>query len=45
MRIKEHPIIQEIGSRVVNVEVKSRNPRKVFQEEIEPVLHANPIVD
>lgn len=38
LRIKEHPIIQEIGIKLVNVEVSSRNPRKVFQEEIEPFL-------
>lgn len=38
LRIKQHPIIQEIGIKVVNVEVKGRNPRKVFQEEIEPIL-------
>lgn len=38
LRIKEHPIIQEIGIKLANVEVRSRNPRKVFQEEIEPIL-------
>ncbi|AXI24525.1 Thymidylate kinase [Cardinium endosymbiont of Sogatella furcifera] len=38
LQIKHHPLIQEIGIKVVNVEVKSRNLRKVFQEEIEPIL-------
>ncbi|WP_034576502.1 hypothetical protein [Cardinium endosymbiont of Bemisia tabaci] len=38
LRIKQHPIIQEIGIEVVNVKIKSRDPRKVFQEEIEPIL-------
>ncbi|MDD9139587.1 MAG: hypothetical protein NQ127_01505 [Candidatus Cardinium sp.] len=38
LRIKEHPIRQEIGIQLVNVEIKSRDPWKVFQEEIEPIL-------
>ena len=38
LRIKEHPIMQEIGIKLVNVEVKSRDPWKVFQEEIAPIL-------
>ncbi|TDG94155.1 hypothetical protein [Cardinium endosymbiont of Culicoides punctatus] len=38
LRIKEHPIIQEIGIKLVNISVRSRNPMTVFQEEIEPIL-------
>ncbi|WP_243018679.1 MULTISPECIES: hypothetical protein [Candidatus Cardinium] len=44
LRIKEHPIIQEIGIKLVNVEVKNGDPWKVFQEKIEPILHAQPML-
>ena len=36
--IRQHVIVKEIGIKVVNIEVKSRNTMKVFQEEIEPIL-------
>ena len=38
IRIKEHPVLQEWDLNIANIEVKSREPWQVFQEEIQPLL-------
>ncbi|ROT46914.1 hypothetical protein [Candidatus Cardinium hertigii] len=39
LRIKEHPIVQEVGMKLINVEFNSRDPWQVFKKEIEPMLN------
>ena len=38
LKMKAHPLMIETGIKLINVEVKSRDPWTVFKEDIEPIL-------
>ena len=38
LNIKKHPIITQTGMKLINIEIKSRDPWTVFKDDIEPVL-------
>lgn len=40
LQIKAHPILQGLGIKIVNIEVKGRVPQEIFQKEIKPILDA-----